>query len=257
MERAGQIFGMASRMRRHVGARLASVVWPPACMTCGADVSDPHGLCTDCWRELRLTGGAQCLRCALPMPEGYGGDGSCEECVGQRFSWGSARAATFYGGASRQLVLSLKHGDRPDLARPMATWMRRAAVDVLARADLAVPVPLHWTRRIKRRMNQSAELARRIAAEQGIDHGPGILLRTRATETQHGKNVEQRHRNVAGAFACRVSERVDGRRIVLIDDVMTTGATLNAAARVLRSSGAVSVDVLVFARVVREENVHF
>lgn len=253
MERAGQIFGFAGRVRRHVGARLASVVWPPACMTCGMDVSDPHGLCTECWRDLRLTGGAQCTRCARPMPEGYGGDGACEECVGQRLAWGTARAATLYGGASRQLVLSLKHGDRPALARPMALWMRRAGGDVLSRADLVVPVPLHWTRRVKRRMNQSAELARRIATEQGIEHGPGTLVRTRATETQHGKNIEQRYRNVAGAFAA--SRGVQGRRIVLIDDVMTTGATLNAAARVLRSAGAASVDVLVFARVVREDNV--
>ena len=173
--------------------------------------------------------------------------------MGQRLAWGTARAATLYGGASRQLVLSLKHGDRPALARPMALWMRRAGGDVLSRADLVVPVPLHWTRRVKRRMNQSAELARRIATEQGIEHGPGTLVRTRATETQHGKNIEQRYRNVAGAFAA--SRGVQGRRIVLIDDVMTTGATLNAAARVLRSAGAASVDVLVFARVVREDNV--
>ena len=253
MERAGQIFAMAGRVRRRVGVRLASVVWPPACMTCGTDVSDPHGLCVGCWRDLRLTGSAQCTRCARPMPEGYGGDGQCEECADQRFAWRVARAATLYGGSSRQLVLSLKHGDRPEIARPMAVWMRRAGADVLSRADLAVPVPLHWTRRVKRRMNQSAELARRIAAAQEIAHGPGLLRRTRATETQHGKNIAQRHSNVAGAF--RASGSVQGRRIVLIDDVMTTGATLNAAARALRSAGATSVDVLVFARVVREENV--
>ena len=255
MERAGQIFEAMARMRRNASARLADAMWPPVCMTCRTDVSDPHGLCTECWRDLRLTGGAQCLRCARPMPEGYGGNGHCEECAGQRVAWAGARAATFYGGASRQLVLSLKHGDRPEIARPMALWMRRAGADILARADLLVHVPLHWTRRVKRRMNQSAELARRIAVEEGIVHGYGVLRRNRATETQHGKNVEQRYRNVAGAFDCPVSERVRGRRIVLIDDVMTTGATLNAAARVLRSAGAESVDVLVFARVVREENV--
>ncbi len=195
------------------------------------------------------------MRCARPMPDGYGGDGHCEECAGQRFGWARARAATLYGGASRQLVLSLKHGDRPEIARPMAAWMRRAGADVLSNADLVVPVPLHWTRRVKRRMNQSAELARRIAAEQGIEHGPGTLVRIRATETQHGKNVGQRYRNIEGAFVCPVSAKVQDRRIVLVDDVMTTGATLNAAARVLRSAGAASVDVLIFARVVKENNV--
>ena len=192
------------------------------------------------------------LRCAHPVPQGLGGEGRCEDCANRGFAWRRARTATVYGGSSRQLVLSLKHGDRGEIARPMAAWMVRAGADLLARADTVVPVPLHWSRRLKRRMNQSAELSRRIARDRRIAHGPGLLVRTRATESQKGRSVAQRHRNMVGAFACPHPARVAGARIVLVDDVMTTGATANAAARVLRDAGAASVDVLVFARVVRE-----
>ena len=226
-------------------------------MTCGTHVSDPHGLCAECWRDLHFAGGSQCTRCAHPMPLEYGGSGQCGDCARLRLAWGQARTATLYGGSARSLVLSLKHGDRPALARPMAQWMARAGSDILADADLVVPVPLHWTRRIQRRLNQSAELSRRIAREKDMRHGPGILVRTRATDSQRGRSFEQRQKNVAGAFACPSAKRVAGRCIVLVDDVMTTGATLSSAARVLRSAGAKSVDVLVFARVAREDDVLF
>ncbi len=231
---------------------LAALVWPPVCMACGADVSDPRGLCAGCWGELRLAGGAQCLRCARPMPEEYGGDGRCEACDGLPLDWRHARTATFYDGTARALVLALKHGDRTDIAPPMAAWMARAGRDVLARADLVIPVPLHWTRRVRRRLNQSAELSRRIARQAGVAHGPGLLIRTRATPTQNGRDYAERRHNVAGAFACPRPARLAGRRIVLVDDVMTTGATLNACTRALRGAGAASVDTLVFARVARE-----
>ena len=226
-------------------------------MGCRADVSDPHGLCVTCWSDLRLAGGAhQCPRCAHPLPEIDEGD-DCKGCASQRLEWSRMQTATLYGGTARSLVLSLKHGDRPDLAVPMARWMRRAGQGVLSGADIVIPVPLHWTRRVKRRFNQSAELSRRIAKEQGIDHGAGLLLRTRATGSQKGLSPEQRRANVAGAFACPSPARVEGRRIVLVDDVMTTGATLNAASRALCKSGAASVDVLVFARVTQEDDVLF
>jgi len=219
-------------------------------MGCRADVSDPHGLCVTCWSDLRLAESAhQCSRCAHPLPEIGEGD-DCKGCTGRHLEWARMQAATLYGGTARSLVLSLKHGDRPDLAVPMARWMRRAGQGVLSGADIVIPVPLHWTRRVKRRFNQSAELSRRIAKEQGIDHGADLLLRTRATGSQKGLNLEERRANVSGAFAVRGS--VAGRRVVLVDDVMTTGATLNAASRALQVGGAKSIDVLVFARVTND-----
>lgn len=252
MERAGHFFAQAHHFRRSTARVLAALVWPPVCIACGADVSDPHGLCGDCWRELRLAGAATCIRCARPMPEDYGGKGRCEACADLPLSWRQARTAAYYNGTARKLVLALKHGDRPDIARPMAAWMVRAGRDVLSRGDLVIPVPLHWTRRIKRRLNQSAELSRRIAKEAQLAHGPGLLIRTRPTDSQRGRSFDERRYNVAGAFACPAPAKLAKRRVVLVDDVMTTGATLNAATRALREAGAASVDTLVFARVARE-----
>ncbi len=244
-------------MLRRIGASVAGSIWPPGCMACGADVSDPFGLCPSCWADLRLVSMAGCDRCAKPMPVGAGQGLQCEDCARLRMRWQRGRAATLYGGSARRLVLSLKHGDRAEIARPMARWMRQAGRDVLTGADMVVPVPLHWTRRLKRRLNQSAELSRRIADAEGLAHGTGILLRTRATDSQRGRSFEQRQRNVAGAFALAEGADITGKRIVLVDDVMTTGATLNAGAAILRDGGAASVDILVFARVTRENDVRF
>lgn len=232
------------------------MVWPPGCLACGADVSDPYALCTPCWGALGLISMAGCERCARPLAVGAGQGLQCEDCARLRMAWNRGRAATLYGGSARTLVLALKHGDRAEIARPMAGWMRQAGRDVLMQADIVVPVPLYWTRRLKRRLNQSAELSRRIARAEGVAHGSGVLLRTRATDSQRGRSFEQRQRNVRGAFALAKGADVAGKRVVLVDDVMTTGATLNAGATILRNAGAANVDVLVFARVTRED-VHF
>jgi ComF family protein len=253
VEIAGNNLTASRSMLRRIGIGVAGMIWPPGCMACGADVSDPHGLCTQCWGELRLIATPGCERCARPLAVGAGHGIQCEDCARLRMAWGRGRAATLYGGSARALVLALKHGDRAEIARPMAGWMRQAGRDVLAGADMVVPVPLHWTRRLKRRLNQSAELSRRIARADGLSHGSGTLIRTRATDSQRGRSFEQRQRNVSGAFALARDADVTGRRIVLVDDVMTTGATLNAGAAILREAGAASVDVLVFARVTRSD----
>src|SRR5205085_5168655 len=175
----------------------------------------------------------------------------CADCARERASWDRARAVMRYDKHSRRLVLSLKHGDRTHLAPALGGWMRRAGGEILDGADLVVPVPLHWTRLFARRYNQAALLAHAIHAVGGPRVAPDWLRRRRRTPSQGHRNAAGRADNVRGAFALRAGRSVAGRRLVLIDDVFTTGATVRECARVLRRAGAARVDVLTLARVVR------
>lgn len=231
---------------------LTLVLYPPTCPSCGAETGAPHGVCPACWREITFLTSPACTACGRPMPPGGTGDEHCDDCLRHPHAWDHGAAAMAYGGTGRRLVLSLKHGDRLDLVPMLAAWMIRRGRVLIDRADLVVPIPLHWTRRLRRRANQAAELARRIAAETGRTHAPLVLRRTRRTMSQDGKNREARTANIAGALEVAEPDRVAGRHILLIDDVLTTGATLDAAARVLKSAGAQSVDILVIALAVRE-----
>ena len=162
-----------------------------------------------------------------------------------------ARSAVVYSGVARRMVQSLKYNDATNLAPWMARWMVRAGAELIADADVVVPVPLHWRRFLWRRFNQSAELARALAALSGKPFEPLALTRVKVTRQQVGLGLSAREDNVRGAF--RVEQRHDilvrGRRVVLIDDVYTTGATVSAASRALKRGGAAGVDVLTFARV--------
>ena len=164
-----------------------------------------------------------------------------------------ARAGAIYDDGSRSLILAFKLGDRTEAAAALARWLLRAGEDLLADADLIVPVPLHRWRLWRRRFNQSAMLALALARESGVEAAVDLLVRRRATRTQRGLSAGERRRNVAGAFALRPghAERVREARVVLVDDVLTTGATVEEAARVLRRAGAARIDVLTLARVVR------
>jgi ComF family protein len=166
-------------------------------------------------------------------------------------AFAAARAACLYDEAARDPILKLKHADRPDLGALFATWIGRAARELIAEADAVAPVPLHPLRLIKRRYNQAAEIARPLARREGLTYLPDVLIRGRATESQAGKSGSGRRRNVAGAFEVPERKRplVEGRRILLIDDVMTTGATAEGCARALKAAGAARVDVAVVARV--------
>jgi ComF family protein len=166
-------------------------------------------------------------------------------------AFAAARAACLYDDASREPILKLKHADRPDLAGLFALWIGRAARELVAEADAVAPVPLHPLRLLRRRYNQAAEIARPLARREGLAYLPDALVRRRATESQAGKSGSGRRRNVAAAFEVPAHKRrlVEGRRILLVDDVMTTGATAEGCARALKSAGAARVDVAVVARV--------
>ena len=167
-------------------------------------------------------------------------------------AYDKARAACVHAGVARQMVTRLKYNDRTDLAPWMARFMARAGTELVAGADVIVPVPLHWLRFWTRRFNQSAELARALSAQTGLPMEPAVLLRARRTRRQVGLTATQRRTNVRGVFAVPADRRitVHGRGVLLVDDVLTTGATVEAAAGALKRAGAASVAVLTFSRVV-------
>ena len=180
-----------------------------------------------------------------------GEDALCGGCARERPAWDQARAVLRYDKNSRRLVLGLKHGDRTHIAAAFGRWMQRSGGEVLAGADLLVPVPLHWTRLFQRRYNQAALLAQAVRAAGGPEVAADWLVRRRRTPMQGHLGPAARQRNVRGAFAVRARRSVAGKRVVLVDDVLTTGATVAECARVLKRAGATSVGVLTLARALR------
>jgi ComF family protein len=217
----------------------------------GAAPVGAQGLSAEAWMRIRFLDGPVCDGCGAPFDYDPGPGARCAACMARPRVFDAARAACLYDEASRDPILKLKHADRTDLAPLFARWLSRAAADLLAEADAIVPAPLHRLRLLKRRYNQAAEVARPLAKLAGIAYLPDALVRRRATETQGGKSGAHRRRNVAGAFHVpdRRRAQVEGLRILLIDDVLTTGATAEGCARALKRAGAARVDLAVLARV--------
>lgn len=233
-------------------------VFPPQCPGCGAAVADDGGLCPDCWRETSFIGGCTCPRCGAPVPgDGRAGEDdaalTCDDCLATPRPWARACAALVYEGTGRQLVLALKHGDRVDLARVAGGWVARAAAPLVRPDMLVVPVPVHPRRMMARRYNQAALLGAHVARAHGLRLTPGALVRIRHTPMQDHGTVADRFANVEGALTVppRMRSRINGRAILLVDDVMTSGATLAAAATALGEAGSGPVSVAVLARAIR------
>jgi len=239
---------------RQIGRATVDGVLPPRCLACGATVGEPNALCSQCWASMTFFAPPWCAKCGLPFPHPMGEDALCAACARDRPSWDRARAALRYDKHSRHLVLALKHGDRTHLAPALGRWMRRAGAELLDGADLIAPVPLHWTRLFARRFNQAGLLAHAIHSAGGPPVAPDWLIRRRRTPSQGRLGPTARARNVRGAFALRGGRTIKGKRIVLVDDVLTTGATAEECARVLRRAGAAWIGVQTLARAVRAGN---
>ena len=237
---------------RRLGGAVLDLLYPPACLNCGAPAAAPDTLCPACFRALRPITAPLCPRLGLPFAVSIGPEAVSAEALADPPPFGRARAALVYNDAARSLVSRLKYGDRPELARFCARLMAGAGHELWAGDPLLVPVPLHPARLRMRRYNQAAELARALGRLTGLDVDAHLVARTRKTRQQVGLSGDGRQRNVAGAFTAHAGalRRAAGRRIVVIDDVYTTGATVKAVTRALRKAGLGEVDVLTLARVV-------
>jgi ComF family protein len=244
-------------------ARLAQIVrapfrlaldlaLPPLCPACREPVGGGEGLCAACWSKLSAIEPPYCERLGIPFTYDPGPGILSMQAIADPPAYARARAAVRYDEIARILVHSLKYGDRLDLAPVMGRWMARAGKALLGEGALLVPVPLHWRRLWARRFNQSAELAKSVSQASGLPIAHDVLRRVKATAQQVGLSKSERAENVQGAFRVPPDgkTRLRGRHVVLIDDVLTSGATADACARALLRGGAASVDALVFARVV-------
>ncbi len=233
--------------------RLLDLLLPPTCLSCDASVAVPGTLCSNCFRRTQFITEPYCQRCGLPFAhDGEAGPGRlCPSCLAQPPPWQRARAPLLYDQQARRLIFPLKYHDRTEYAGALAAMMARAGAALLAEAEVIVPVPLHRRRLRTRRYNQAALLAFALGRLGRRPVVPDALLRIRATRPLAELAAEVRTTVVAGAFALRDKRRaaIAGKRVLLVDDVLTSGATAGACARVLLAGGAEAVDVLVAARV--------
>jgi ComF family protein len=251
---ANHLRGALSAARHALAATsrlVLDIALPTLCVSCREPVHG-EGVCAACWAKLSFIAPPFCPRLGIPFVYDPGPELLSMEAIANPPAYQRARAAVRYDDVARTLVHALKYQDRTDLAPAMGRWMARAGKELLDEADMLVPVPLHWRRGWSRRYNQSGALARVISSQSGVRVAAEALRRVRATEQQIGLSRAQRASNVQGAFKVAADRMADiqGRRIILVDDVLTTGATADACARALLRGKAAQVDVLTFARVV-------
>jgi ComF family protein len=238
-----------------VAKALLDLFFPPLCIGCRRQMAEA-GFCATCWSKVTFLDGSACVCCGLPFGVALEGEMLCAACLTTPPAFDSARALLSYDEHSRTAILALKHADRLELVPGFARWLGRSGRATLEQCDLLVPVPLHRGRLWQRRYNQAAELARRLARDWNRPFDPLVLTRSRATPSQGAMtSAKARRRNVQRAFKVPDASRVKGKRVLLLDDVLTTGATAEACARALKRAGASEVHVLALARVVKASSI--
>lgn len=233
-------------------AGALDLILPPACMACARPLAAGGALCSRCWSAIRWIERPFCERLAIPFGHDIGPGALSAEAIANPPPFDRLRAVCVYGEEAGHIVQALKYNDRTELARPLARMMARALGPIADEVDVVLPVPLHWRRLWSRRYNQSALIAEALAGEIGRPFAPALVVRVRSTRRQVGLKAVERAKNVEGAFRVPAEARphLAGRRVLLVDDVYTTGATVKAATRALKRGGAAAVEIAVFARVV-------
>lgn len=233
-----------------------NIIYPPRCVSCGGYVESDHGLCGDCWRQVHFMRGRGCWICGLSLP----GDLDlaeqvmCDSCLSAEPPWRRGVAALVYRDTGRALVLALKHGDRHDIVRPAADWMAHVSQDLVQTNMVVAPVPLHWTRLVRRRYNQAGLLSSALAKRLGLPHCVDLLVRRSRTRSLEGCSTDQRFAIVQAAIQRNPwhKKRWLDRPVLLVDDVMTSGATLSVATKALQKNGNYDVYTCVLARVEKQ-----
>ena len=233
---------------------VVRAIYPLSCVSCDALVEQSQSLCPSCWRDTGFIVGAACDTCGVPLPGVEDGTAlQCDDCLTIARPWVRGRAVMTYQGVGRRLILALKHGDRTDLVPTFAGWMAKAARDLVSDDPLVVPVPLHWSRLLRRRYNQAALLAQGVGGALDLPVCVDALLRPGRTRPLDGHSRQERFAALDGAVIGNPKRRgvLEGRPVLLVDDVMTSGATLAAATEALSATGAGNVSVLTLARVAK------
>ena len=232
-----------------------AAIYPARCLSCGDVVDADFGLCGPCWRDTAFIGGTVCDCCGVPLPGDAQGEALiCDGCLTAPRPWVKGRAALLYRDTGRKLVLALKHGDRQEIAKPAALWMAQVARPLVQPDTLLAPIPLHWSRMLSRRYNQSALLARALSAVLDRPSCVDLLNRHKRTVSLDGLTRTARHEVLRDAISVNPKRRdlLQDRPVLLIDDVMTSGATLSAATQALQRAGAGPVCVVTLARVAKD-----
>src|SRR5262245_52333380 len=238
--------GLGSALARALAA-CGDLIVPPCCVLCRTRLEGHHLLCGACWREVQFIRQPLCDVLGIPLPFDTGERTVSAAALARPPAYDRARAVAHFSGGMRTLIHQLKYADQHDGRALFGRWLAEAGRELLPGVDVIVPVPLTRWRLLSRRFNQAAILAQELSRRTGLATDPLLLQRTRFTTSQVGLTHDQRRRNVAGAFAVPGGRRhrVVGRNVLLVDDVITTGATAEACARALKRAGAARVDVLV------------
>ena len=234
---------------------VVRAIYPPQCVACETQTEAEHGLCGPCWAETEFITGLVCDTCGAPqMGEDQGELVQCDDCMTIARPWDRGRAALVYKGIGRRLVLGLKHADRLDLTWPAATWMASAVRPLLRDNTVIVPVPLHWSRLLKRRYNQAAVLAQDLGKQVDRPAIVDALVRSERTKPLDGHSQKARFAALSGAIKPHPTRSLTlgGKSVLLVDDVMTSGATLAASSEAARQAGAANVSIVTLARVVKD-----